>query len=1131
MVKKVVDSRINTLIKNGVQDNRRSFFVIVGDKGNDQIVNLHWMLSQARVSGRPSVLWCYKKDLGFTSHRKKREAKIKREIKKGIRDVNADDPFELFVSSTNIRYTYYKETPKVLGNTFGMCVLQDFEAITPNVLAQTIETVEGGGVVVLLLKTMKSLKQLYTMSMDVHSRYRTEAHHDVVGRFNERFMLSLAECKDCLVVDDELNVLPVSAGRSVKPLPAKKSSETKQRQVELKELQTSLNDTDVVGPLVGKAKTLDQAKAVMTFLDTISEKTLRSTVSLTAARGRGKSAALGIALAGAVAYGYSNIFITSPSPENLKTLFEFILKGFDALGYEEHLDYDILQSTNPAFNNSIVRININRQQHHRQTIQYIQPQDSQVLAQAELVVIDEAAAIPLPLVKKLIGPYLVFMASTINGYEGTGRSLSLKLLQQLREQSRGGSGVSGLAAVSRGGDDTTQTSSTSVTTGGRSLKEITLQEPIRYSPGDRIEKWLNKLLCLDATVASSSKVHQGCPHPSDCQLYWLNRDALFSYHPASEAFLQRIMALYVSSHYKNSPNDLQLMSDAPAHQLFVLLPPIDHQNSNTLPEPLCVVQVCLEGEISRKSIMSALSQGRRSGGDMIPWIVSQQYQDPDFASLSGARVVRIATHPDYTSMGYGARSLELLEQFYKGEFHSISENDDDDDDGVKAQLDDEQGLSRLNDDQLESVGGGLHKETIAIRQANELPPLFLRLSEKKVTRLHWLGVSYGLTPQLHKFWKRSKFVPIYLRQTTNDLTGEHTCVMLKELPSDGLALKTSSNWLDAFAKDFQRRFMTLLSFSFEDFTPILAMSIIESIRNGRTAESIDNDRKNLLLGRAKELYSLMSPFDLKRLDSYSNNLVDYHVIIDLVPTIADLVFRDRLHGAVDLSGVQSCLLLGIGLQRKSIENVAKDLNLPDSQILALFIKIIRKASKYFGQVEADAHSKKSLSKADDNNESDEESDGNDEDSEKQPKRKLITTESTSLDAVSRDLNDELAWEPLAQSLNGDLDEAGKAAVAELKKKQRELIDSMDLEQYAIGGTDEDWKKAQSQLHDAVVATGGSQKAKNASKTISIVNPDSSKKRKKVKSGVVSEIVAQEEKRKGGGSSNKKVKMSKKTRRS
>lgn len=60
---------------------------------------------------------------------------------------------------------YYKDSQKILGNTYGMLVLQDFEAITPNLLARTIETVEGGGLVVLILKTMSSLKQLYTMTM------------------------------------------------------------------------------------------------------------------------------------------------------------------------------------------------------------------------------------------------------------------------------------------------------------------------------------------------------------------------------------------------------------------------------------------------------------------------------------------------------------------------------------------------------------------------------------------------------------------------------------------------------------------------------------------------------------------------------------------------------------------------------------------------------------------------------------------------------------------------------------------------------------------------------------------------------------------------------------------------------
>jgi hypothetical protein len=46
-----------------------------------------------------------------------------------------------------------------------------------------------------------------------------------------------------------------------------------------------------------------QGKAVINFLDSILDKSLRSTVALLAARGRGKSAALGLAIAGAVAAG------------------------------------------------------------------------------------------------------------------------------------------------------------------------------------------------------------------------------------------------------------------------------------------------------------------------------------------------------------------------------------------------------------------------------------------------------------------------------------------------------------------------------------------------------------------------------------------------------------------------------------------------------------------------------------------------------------------------------------------------------------------------------------------------------------------------------------------------------------
>jgi N-acetyltransferase 10 len=70
-----------------------------------------------------------------------------------------------------------------------------------------------------------------------------------------------------------------------------------------------------------------------------------------------------------------------------------------------------------------------------------------------------------------------------------------------------------------------------------------------------------------------------------------------------------------------------------------------------------------------------------------------------------------------------------------------------------------------------------------------------------------------------------------------------------------------------------------------------------------------------------ELSILMSPFDLKRLESYANNMLDYHVVLDLLPTVASLYFEGRLGDDVRLSAVQASILLGLGLQRKTIEEV------------------------------------------------------------------------------------------------------------------------------------------------------------------------------------------------------------------
>ena len=92
-------------------------------------------------------------------------------------------------------------------------------------------------------------------------------------------------------------------------------------------------------------------------------------------------------------------------------------------------------------------------------------------------------------------------------------------------------------------------------------------------------------------------MHQDRPHPSTCGLFYVSGDTLISYHLASKVFLQRMMALYVASHYKNQLDDLRLTSDAPAYHLFVL-PPIKDGESH-LSKPLVVLQVALEGNISK----------------------------------------------------------------------------------------------------------------------------------------------------------------------------------------------------------------------------------------------------------------------------------------------------------------------------------------------------------------------------------------------------------------------------------------------------------------------------------------------------------------------------------------------------
>ncbi|MCO5612539.1 hypothetical protein L7F22_066807 [Adiantum nelumboides] len=644
---------------------------------------------------------------------------------------------------------------------------------------------------------------------------------------------------------------------------------------------------------------------------------------------------------------------------------------------------------------------------------------------------------------------------------------------------------------------------------GRTFREVELSEPIRYSVGDPVEAWLNELLCLNA-ANHIPKLQGRLPHPSECRLYYVNRDTLFSYHKASEHFLQRMMALYVASHYKNTPNDLQLMSDAPAHHLFVLLGPVD-ESQNTMPDIFCVAQVCLEGKISKESALRSLSEGSAPSGDQIPWKVSEQFQDTEFPSLSGARIVRIAVHPSLVRAGYGSATVDLLARYYEGQLTDLGEVDNEpsmnkerktiieaaqqmvpDEDAFGTEVADRDRLAHivhvssafgslmcdllvsrpdlayavdafavgvvshamtdtgivhsgalqvvtrylqkechrgsgpsvvvLGSDQLltkrnASMGSHLKRSVNriklvllvtlleeVIKPRADLPPLLVGLHERVPEKIHYLGVSFGLTLPLYNFWHRHNFWPLYIGQIPNAITGEHSCIVVRALENEELELTSNGQmkWVQPFNHDFKRRFMNLLGSCFKSFTPALALSVLDPKISFSEQEAQEGA---IVEGIFEGGSPMLTPYDMKRLESYSNSLVDYHLILDLVPFLSWFYFLERL--PTTLSYGQAAILLSLGLQHQGINHIEAQLHLPRNQILALFNKSIRKLHNQLHRAAA----------------------------------KKVEAAMPRLTEVN--MNAHLL------TVDEDLDDAARQVRADMKQKLEEMLNPEDLQKYAI----------------------------------------------------------------------------------
>lgn len=271
-------------------------------------------------------------------------------------------------------------------------------------------------------------------------------------------------------------------------------------------------------------------------------------------------------------------------------------------------------------------------------------------------------------------------------------------------------------------------------------------------------------------------------------------------------------------------------------------------------------------------------------------------------------------------MGYGSRAVELLHRYYNGEIIRLGGNETDsdiDDDDVSM------------DSDTRHANNGNHKNTsdaaIPVPR-KDVPPLLVPLESAPPPRLDWLGTSCGLTEPLYKFWSvKAGMRLLYLRQTSNELTGEYSAIFVKSLPRRS---GFDDGWLYAFEADVQRRLVSLLGGPFMKLPVSLATSLLRTNAASASASGVNNNNgasidfsedvtsaiakrsgSSALMKRmtAAEVSQHLTPHDMARIELYSRNLCDYHLVTDLLPTLGRLFFSNRL-GDVALSQLQAGML-------------------------------------------------------------------------------------------------------------------------------------------------------------------------------------------------------------------------------
>lgn len=454
---------------------------------------------------------------------------------------------------------------KALGREVDVLVFDAYSGFDPDAFGAACGTIRAGGLLLLLCPPFADWPRF----SDPECARITVAPYTparVTGRFLERLVTVLSEADGVAVLGQDGRY---RASRSVPP-----------------------GTHDIRRPPPAPYRTDDQHRAVRAVERVARTQPARPLV-LTSDRGRGKSAALGIAAAELLRAGLRRIVVTGPRLSACEAVFT----------------HAAAQLPGASTRRGQIRWGEGR-------LAFVPP-DALWLSPptADLVLVDEAAAIPASLLEQFLGRYprIVFV-TTVHGYEGTGRGFDLRFRKVLDRRAPG-------------------------------WEALRLEAPVRWAPGDPLEVLVYRALLLDAAPAPEACAARA--RVEDCTVERLDRDRLV----ADETTLAELFGLLVLAHYRTRPYDLRHLLDGPNLAIYVL---------RAEGHVIGTAVTAAEGGIDDPTARAVFEGRRRLRGHLIPQSLAAHGALVQAPRLHYVRIMRIAVHPAAQGRGLGARLLEAV---------------------------------------------------------------------------------------------------------------------------------------------------------------------------------------------------------------------------------------------------------------------------------------------------------------------------------------------------------------------------------------------------------------------------------------------------------------------------------------